>query len=295
VIFIKDWSIRAQILKLILVVGTALILVAHLSGKNAIHSIIWKGASAFWNNPDGYESAFTLTEWVAVVTPALALLLAWFAHHRDERHRGKGIKDIILREVGKEPYLLKTEVIAASMTKQSVLAAIAAVSLALIQQVPRPDLFGRVVWFLSTCGFAFAILFLLVSMVCYDYACRFHWPRFYRAGLVQKALVLDVYSWYFLLTSFLLSIVLINPRLSVITSVVAGVLMWWYYFFLSEKSGFKIRDIVYIKSGNHAQEFARIISFESTDPEPSYVVKLFSTHENIKVAESELEAGPTTS
>jgi uncharacterized membrane protein len=215
--------------------------------------------------------------------------MARFAHNQDEKHKGRGIKDILLREVGSEPYNLKTDVIAASMTKQSVLAAIAAVSVAVIQLFPKLELFGRVVKFLSTLGFAFAILFLLVSMVCYDYASRFHWPAFYKVRLVQKALLLDVFSWYFLLTSFLLSIALINPRLSVLTSVVAGVLMWWYYFFRCEKPGFKIKHTVRIKSGNHAGDTARIVSFVSTDPEPSYIIKL-KNGENIKAVESELES-----
>jgi hypothetical protein len=59
----------------------------------------------------------------------------------------------------------------------------------------------------------------------------FRWEQFHKAQLARKALLLDVWSWYFLLTSFVLSIALINPRLSVAMCVSAGILMWWYYFF----------------------------------------------------------------
>jgi hypothetical protein len=283
----KDQSVSGKTLKLILVVGAILFLTSLFAGTNAIHKAVWPALSSFWANPRGYESEFTAAEWVALITPLLALLMAWFAHDQDESHKGRGIKDILRREVGSEPYSLQTDVIAASMTKQSVLAAVAAVSVTLIQLFDRKDVFGKLVKFLSTVGFAFTILFLLISMVCYDYASRFHWPNFYKVKLVQKALLLDVYSWYFLLTSFLLSIALINPRLSVLTCVAAGVLMWWYYFFRCEDAGFKIKDSVLIKSGEHEGDTGRIASFISTDPKPTYLVRV--KDESIKVVASELE------
>ncbi|MDQ3802656.1 MAG: VOC family protein [Acidobacteriota bacterium] len=183
----------------------------------------------------GREFPFTVPEWVALSTPLLALLMALGAHWGDARSngRGRGIKDVINVTVGKHPYNLEADVISASMTKQSVLVAIAAALAAVIQLYqPREEVaFIKLVKILSTSGFAFAILFLLVSMVCYDYASRFRWPTFYKAQLVRKALWLDVLSWYFLLTSFILTIALINPRLSVLMSITAGFLMWWYYFF----------------------------------------------------------------
>jgi hypothetical protein len=179
------------------------------------------------------KSSFTTPEWVALITPGLAILMALFAHWRDEASHGQGVKDIIKRVVGKNPYNLEADVMSASMTKQSVLVAIAAALMAVIQLYPKAPAteYWTLVKELSTFGFAFAILFLLVSMVCYDYASRFRWPTVYKAQLVHKALLLDVLSWYFLLTSFILTIALISPRLSILMSIVSGVLMWWYYFF----------------------------------------------------------------
>lgn len=129
------------------------------------------------------------------------------------------------------------------MTKQSILAAISAGLIVYIQpssglpQAADDWLFKYCVRGLATGGFAFAILFLLISMVCYDYASRFSWLGDDKAQLVRKALLLDVLSWYFLLTSFVLSIALISPRLSVLTCVSSGFLMWWYYFFPEPQGG----------------------------------------------------------
>lgn len=187
---------------------------------------------------------FSYPELVALITPGIAILMAMLAHLLDLFGKGRGIKDVIRRTVGKYPYNLEVEVTSASMTKQSVLVAIAA-ALAAVIQLYRPgqgQMLGPghveaetsyiiLVRGLSTFGFAFAILFLLVSMVCYDYASRFRWPTSYKAQLVKRALRLDVVAWYFLLASFILTIALISPRLSVLASITAGLLMWGYYFF----------------------------------------------------------------
>jgi hypothetical protein len=188
---------------------------------------------------------FKLAELIALLTPAVALLTAWFAHYGDERYGGRGIKHVIQQvKKSKQSYNLKPEVITGSMTKQSVSAAIASILVALVQQYPNQTTFGTLIKFLTTCGFGFTILFLLVSMVCYDYASRFRWKPSHKAQLVRKALLLDVWSWYFLLTSFVLSLALISARLSVATCVLAGILMWWYYFFPGRRSKRSLDDLL---------------------------------------------------
>lgn len=180
------------------------------------------------------QSPFSAVEWVALITPGIAILMAAFAHWRDDWSKGRGVKDIITGTVGRFPYSLDADVISASMTKQSVLAAIAAALVAVIQLYnPGSEkvMYQELVRTFSTTGFAFAILLLLVSMVCYDYAARFRWPTFYKAQLVRKALLLDVWSWYLLLVSFVLTLALVRPWLSILTCITAGFLMWWYYFF----------------------------------------------------------------
>jgi hypothetical protein len=250
----RQWNARSCTLWWIIVSSPALVLTAFLSGNTTLYKALGKGWEVLWN-PGGARSEFTLTQWLVFITPALALLTAWLAHHYDvsPEHEGAkntlfkvgggGIKDAILRiEKGKR-YNLKTDVIAASMTKQSILAAISAGLIVFIQpsggqlQAADESLFKYCARGLATGGFAFAILLLLISMVCYDYASRFNWPNEYKSQLVRKALLLDVLSWYFLLTSFTLSIALISPRLSVLTCALSGFLMWWYYFLREPRGG----------------------------------------------------------
>ena len=220
----RDHSVRAWTLRTLIVAGSGLIFAALFLGQQGMGFPTTAVKRA-------YEQlrGFKLAEVIALITPVIALSTAWLAHYEDERYGGRGIKHIV-KKMGR-PYSLKTDVIAGSMTKQSVLAAIASILVALVQQYPNETAFGILIKFLTTCGFGFTILFLLVSMVCYDYASRFEWKAHHQAQLVRKALLLDVWSWYFLLTSFVLSLALISARLSVVTCVLAGVLMWWYYFF----------------------------------------------------------------
>ena len=234
-LFFREHSVRAWTLRPLFVVGFGLMFASLFLGEDGI------GLTPTTIIKRSYEQlrGFKLAELIALITPAVALLTAWFAHYGDERYGGRGIKHVV-KQMGKGSYKgsynLETEVITGSMTKQSVLAAIASILVALVQQYPNETTFGIVIKFLTTCGFGFTILFLLVSMVCYDYASRFRWNPPHKAQLVRKALLLDVWSWYFLLTSFVLSLALISARLSVATCVLAGILMWWYYFFPGRRS-----------------------------------------------------------
>lgn len=253
-LFPPQWNARSCTLWWIIVSSPTLFLLAFLSGNTTLYNAFERGREVL-SNPGGFRSDFTLTEWVVLITPALTLVTAWLAHHYDVvpedggaknsffKTGGGGVKDAILRIERESRYNLQTEVIAASMTKQSILAAISAGLIVFIQpssgklQAAGESLFRYCARGLATGGFAFAILFLLISMVCYDYASRFKWPAYYKAQLVRKALLLDVLSWYFMLTSFTLSIALISPRLSVLTCVTSGFLMWWYYFFPQRPHG----------------------------------------------------------
>lgn len=224
-------GVRGMILRIILALNLVLIFAAFWWGEILSDERLQRAIPILKTWRD--RSPFTTPQWVALITPGLIILMAAIAHWRDGAAVGRGVKDIITRTIGRNPYNLETDVISASMTKQSVLAAIAAALIAVIQIYPgssESDYLTLVKKF-ATFGFAFAILFLLVSMVCYDYASRFRWPTFYKAQLVRKALLLDVWSWYLLLASFVFTLALVSPRLSVLTSIVAGVLMWWYYFF----------------------------------------------------------------
>ena len=234
VAIITQKGVRRMILLTIFFTDLLLIFAAILGGA-ILSSAWWRPILPAFVIDWQEHSPFFAVEWVALITPGIAILMAAFAHWRDNSSEGRGVKDIITRTVGKFPYSLDADVISASMTKQSVLAAIAAALVAVIQLYNPVDsrkvMFQELVKTISTIGFAFAILLLLVSMVCYDYAGRFRWPTFYKAQLVRKALLLDVWSWYLLLASFVLTLALVRPWLSILTCITAGFLMWWYYFF----------------------------------------------------------------
>lgn len=231
--FYTHEPVRAIILTLIVLSDLVLIWFAFFGGQEGIK---WPCSETFehWKN---ISAGFSARQWMSLITPAAALTLASIAHVADGWcKKGQGIRNIT-RRMGGVTYNLETDVIGASMTKQSILAAIASILIVIIQAAPKTTPYLRLVWVLSTCGFVVSIVLLLVSMLCYDYASRFNWNSFYKADLVGKALRFDIWSWYALLTSLVLSIALISTRLSVASGIFAGILMWWYYFFRPEKAG----------------------------------------------------------
>lgn len=233
--FYKYEPVRAWIITIVLVLDAALIYVALFAGVDKLWpqdlGLFLQSLIDRYKNWEGFKAR----QWVSLITPVAALFIAWLAHGLDGKYNGSGIRHYTTGMRGRA-YNLETEVIAASMTKQSVLAAIASILVFVIQAYPKAQsLYLRIVTFTATCGFLLAILFLLISMVCYDYASRFNWNTFHRAELVRKALNLDIWSWYLLLMSFVLSIAFISARLSILICIVGGILMWWYYFFRPEK------------------------------------------------------------
>lgn len=235
--FYKKEKIQAGILTLILLSNLVLLWTALFEGEQGLP---WPPYEALknWITKD---RGFSARQWMSLITPAAALLIAVFAHWLDEQKHGRGLRDI--RKTMSLKYDLKTEVIAASMTKQSVLAAIASILIVMIQGAPKSSDYLRFVSFISIFGFVFAIVLLLVSMVCYDYASRFTWGKSYKVELVHKALRFDTLAWYFLFTSLVLSTALISTRLSVITGMFAGILMWRYYFFSRKETDLYIRGL----------------------------------------------------
>ena len=53
---------------------------------------------------------------------------------------------------------------------------------------------------------------------------------------------------------------------------------------------FRLDDSVLIKSGEHAGEFAAVISLVSLGPTPTYIIELSSGGGDVTVAESDLES-----
>lgn len=184
---------------------------------------------------------FSVRELVSLATPIVAWVLAMIFHVLDKRFRGGGIKDrvdIVTKLTGRS-YDLTPGAIAATMTKQSVLIAIAAILLGVVQAyhrgsgdavVIRESEFKIFSSRASMLGFLLSIVLLLVSLKCYDYACRFNLKDLYKAELIKKGLVLDIWSWYLILFSLVIGVASLSTTVSIAVSFVVGYLLWWYYF-----------------------------------------------------------------
>lgn len=139
VAYFKQSLVKVRILKYILAADLFLLLAALFLERILLRirgtgiSITPKELPAFWTEPLPQLMRFTGTQWVSLVTPALALYMARFAHQQDDEKHGRGVKDIINQHGRRKAYNLETDVIAASMTKQSVLAAIASILVVVIQ------------------------------------------------------------------------------------------------------------------------------------------------------------------
>ncbi|HEY0156340.1 MAG TPA: hypothetical protein VGF28_03520 [Thermoanaerobaculia bacterium] len=169
--------------------------------------------------------------WLAIVFPCVVLpSLAWLFHRLDFERRGGGIRD---RAAWLRPphSVVTSEAISATMTKQSILAAIAAIFLASGEHGSVTSVeFDAFVTGLSRLGFSVALLLLTVSALCYDYANRFRLSDEEKYALVRKGLILDVTSWYVLVASYNVSMAATNVRTSILLSIGTGFLVHWYYF-----------------------------------------------------------------
>lgn len=65
----------------------------------------------------------------------------------------------------------------------------------------------------------------------------------------------------------------------------------WYDFRPVPGAKFKMNETVKILNGNHSGQIASIISLETIDPEPKYLIEL-NSGEDMIVAESNLELIP---
>ena len=201
-------------------------------------------------------SEINTRQWIYLSAPLITFLSTVITHSLDDKKGGGGIRHRAAEING--IYNLDAQVISATMTKQSVLAAIASILIivvqgarGLLQPGAPPPHFSILVERVATVGFLIAILLILLSVKTYDYANRFKWENhqsyqreeegeysYYRVRLVGKALQLDIYSYYFLLFSFVLSTALIKDWLPIFASIACGVLLWLCYFFpLKGKSG----------------------------------------------------------
>jgi len=194
----------------------------------------------------GSPAKIDLRQLVYLLTPALTFAFTLVAHFVDRTwaaggvaHRGDEIERL---------HDLQTDVVTGTMTKQSVLAALAAVFIAFVQQGRGDaDAYQMLARTLATAGFSVSILLMLVSVKTYDYANRFNWEEHtkhgpsdpsdkcsYRVQLVSKAFRLDIVSFYFLLFTAILTTGLVEPWYPIAASALCGILLWVSYFFWAE-------------------------------------------------------------
>lgn len=183
-------------------------------------------------------SHLTAREMAVLLAPVVAGGIALLTHIADGLMKGGGIRHRV-RETHPMHVQPDSAAISATLTKQSVLAAIAAILLVIVQTVKgaipngSPDVavgFPALAAELSTIGFVTAILLLLISMKCYDYAHRFNLAKKYKDTLLHKGLKLDINSWYLLLYSFAMGVAVISETLSILLTMFGGLMLWWYYF-----------------------------------------------------------------
>jgi len=214
-----------------------------------------------------YKGSFTWTTWVPTkktsepravlnvrellyfAAPLFTILFTLLAHLFDALLAGGGIA-----QRGQEIerlHDLRTDVITGTMTKQSVLVALASIFIVFVQQektTGETDYFVVVRW-VASAGFLTSIFLMLISVKTYDYANRFNWqehpdhiedtrpdPR-YRLQLVRKAFRLDVIAFYFLLYTAIIATGLIERWFPIAASLVCGLLLWTTYFFSRGKEG----------------------------------------------------------
>lgn len=172
---------------------------------------------------------------VALVFPGIVLpLLAWLFHFLDERCGGGGIKNRF-RRAKRPKFIVNADVIGASMTKQSVLAAIAAIFLTDAEKGSfTSDVFPENAMALSRIGLSVAMLLLIISVLSYDYANRFNLAETERYELLRRGLRLDAFAWYVLAASYIIGIAARNILVSILISILTGLLTWWYYFVETE-------------------------------------------------------------
>lgn len=170
-------------------------------------------------------------EILSLVLPIFVLpTLAVVFHKLDWKYGGGGIKDRV--DWLRRPHSrLEPDVIAGTMTKQSILAAIAAIFLSSTNVGRMNSLkFSEFATAVATLGFSAALLLLIVSALSYDYANRFRLAEEERYELARKGLRLDIFAWYVLVASYITSMAARLVLTSIAVSVGTAFLVRWYYF-----------------------------------------------------------------
>jgi hypothetical protein len=227
-----------KIRSFILIIGSAI---------NAV--LIFYGFWIFLHNNTFIICPLKYLEYFALGSPLITAILGYFTHRLDKKHNGGGIahrfKEIKSRLNDNEhSFCSGASVVSASMTKQSVLAAVAAGILVVIIQSMQPDAiskiykvnYNKLTAFASAVCLSFALLCNLVSLVCYDYSIRFNWKDDnLKINLVRKALHFDISSFYLLSFGIIFAALFFNILLGLILNYFYALFLLRYYFFFEKK------------------------------------------------------------
>jgi|ERR1700710_483905 len=176
-------------------------------------------------------STFTGLQSLACISPLVTAFLIIYCHRADCRRNGRGLQ-ARLRRIRGPRYVTDATFVSAAITKQSVIVAISIGTLLIVASEAKvaQKAFTHLVSAAAIVGLACSVVCTLVSMLCYDYAIRFKWRPDFREDLVRKGLDIEVWGWYLLTLSFVLSMGLLSVILSIVVNFLYGSLLLYYYF-----------------------------------------------------------------
>jgi catechol 2,3-dioxygenase-like lactoylglutathione lyase family enzyme/protein-S-isoprenylcysteine O-methyltransferase Ste14 len=184
-------------------------------------------------------AVLSLPELVFIAAPVLTFLFTLTAHIVDKKLAGGGMAQRAVEL--KHLHDLKPDIVTGTMTKLSVLVALAAIFIIIVQQDPALTGYTAFVRWIASVGFLISIFLMLISVKTYDYANRFNWEEhptrggaqwsYYRIQLASKAFALDISAFYFLLFTAILATGLVERWLPIPASLLCGFALWVTYFF----------------------------------------------------------------
>ncbi len=178
-----------------------------------------------------------------MLAPVVTFGFTYFAHVLDKRAAGGGMarRGVEIEHV----HNLEADTVIGTMTKLSVLVALAAIFIVIVQADPAQNAYAAAVRWFASAGFLVSIFLMLISVKTYDYANRFNWEAhpysgsarwsYYRVHLARKAFLLDISAFYFLLFTAILATGLVARWMPIAASFLCGFVLWASYFFLGRE------------------------------------------------------------
>ncbi|MCG8457953.1 MAG: hypothetical protein MI919_16875 [Holophagales bacterium] len=176
----------------------------------------------------------TIEQGSGLLALCLTLLFCVLTHRLDRTFGGGGLANRFDQLVT-EKFSRSVESASMAVTKQSIFVAISLGLIAFISVRNAPDgepsdAYYLLLENLELLALGAALLFSLVSILCYDYTHRFVWESHFQEDLLKKALFLDTLAWYSLASGLGLCFGHIHPLALMLATLFLGVLLLFYYF-----------------------------------------------------------------